>query len=455
MNRVKALWLCALCLAAPMWCEAADAVSRVQHGSGEILSSHPPTAAWDSLTQLDAHPSPYMRGPIVDSLGNAWVVIDNGTSLLAFQSNGAAGTWKPPHIIAPSLPSRTTIVGVAVDRVGGFYVTYGTGGPNSGIYPLLWTKYSPASGWQGPLTIHTSPTPFTQTFPSIDSAGRLVVVFNPNGIASIATNPAQTTWGVVQTIAPPPRSFRVALPSVASNKSGQRLALVYWVDSPGLRSRELRYTFFDSAAARWSESLAVPGSEDVTFSGYSVENAFPIAVDESGSVTVVCAIQKLLYTIAGFRYEGGQWTVTQLLPWSRSSPNPDNLGGVSISATGAVLVVVPTYASAGVTNVSVFRYTPGPGWSTEVAATYGSSVVSRSRVAWFNGSGAVVVYQDFSPPAPVLKAALHQNGTWTAAPAIPGSLASLYPGLATAPTGEVLLGMPVEGVGAYVTWLRP
>jgi hypothetical protein len=211
---------------------------------------------WDPLIQLDATPSARQRGPIFDSLGNAWVVIDNGVNLVAHQSNGNSGTWKPPHIIGPALPGRIFTVGVAVDRSGGFYVTWGTGQPSNGSYPLLWTRYSPATGWRAPQVIYTSPSEFSETFPSIDSTGRLVVVFNPDGIASIATDSSQTTWGPVQILAPPPRTSRVVLPSVAANNSGTRLALVYLVYPRGLR-----YAFFNSAAGRWSDAESIPGSE--------------------------------------------------------------------------------------------------------------------------------------------------------------------------------------------------
>jgi hypothetical protein len=179
-----------------------------------------------------------------------------------------------------------------------------------------------------------------------------------------------------------------------------------------------------------------------------------MAVDEAGNVTLVSAIQRGLYTVAGFRYEGGVWTAAQLLPWSRSGANPDNMGGVAISASGAVLVVVPTFFSADITNVSVFRYTPGQGWRTEVAASYDGGT-SRSRVAWFNGTEAVVVYQDFSTNPPVLRSAVHQNGAWSSGPPIPGSFGTDFPGLGTAPTGEALLSMAVDGQGVYMTWLRP
>jgi hypothetical protein len=411
MKTQRILWSGMLALAAPVICAA-----------GPLPS--PSLALWDPLTKLDA-PGHYLRGPVFDSLGNAWVVVDNGVNLTAHQSNGTSGTWKAPHIIGPSLPNRTYTVGLVADRAGGVYISYGTGLPGSGSFPLMWTKYTPAGGWRTPALIHTSPHDFTETFALLDSAGRMVIVFNANGVASVASTPGQTSWGPVQTIAPPPRYFRVSMPSVAANRSGTRLALVYWTDPAGLRSRGLRYAFFDSATGRWSDSQPIPGAENATFSSYSAENAFPVAVDEQGNVSLVCAILKGLFTVGGFRYEAGQWTLTQLLPWSRAAPDPATFGSTAIRADGTVLVTLATNFDADTTNVSVFRHTPGQGWRTEVAATYKSTIVSRCAVAWFNGDGAVVVYQDYSGSAPLLRAAVYANGVWASGPPISGRFRQL------------------------------
>jgi len=231
---------------------------------------------WDPLTNLDPSASTdRIAGPTFDSLGNAWVVIDDGVNLLAIQSNGTSGTWQAPHIIGPSLPASTDTVGLAVDQAGGFYVTYGTGASGDSSFPLLWTKYTPASGWQAPAVIYTSPSQLTETFAEIDSAGRLVVVFNPGyGILSLASNPSQSGWGPVQTISP--ATDNPILPSVAANKSGTRLALVYLLQKNVIQ-RGLRYTFFNSTTGNWNGARPVPNSGNAYFSGYSTRNAYPLS----------------------------------------------------------------------------------------------------------------------------------------------------------------------------------
>jgi hypothetical protein len=418
---------------------------------------------WDPLTNLDPSSTGQpIAGPIFDSLGNAWVVIDDAVSLVAIQSNGTSGTWQPPHIIGPSIQAAGTI-GVAVDQSGGFYVTYGTGVAGGSSFPLMWAKYTVASGWQAAAQIYNSPDSFTETFPAIDSSGRIVVVFNPKfAITSIASDPAQSTWGTVQTVSPATDS--PILPSVAANKSGTRLALVYLLDSNVFR-RGLRYTFFNSSTGQWNASLTVPNSANVTFSGYSTLNAFPIAVDNLGNITVATSLSVRAnsisdatarptkqWSIGGFRYENGVWSMQQLISPSGSLPDLENLGSTALNANGTVLISVPLFDGFQGTNITVFRFTPGIGWDTEIAASFtNQGTISRSKVAWFEGTDAVVVYSAAGVP---LQGALYANGAWGSGPAIPGNFTNVtFPALAGAPTGEALLGVPLGGV--YVTYLRP
>jgi hypothetical protein len=421
--------------------------------------SSPTTPMWDPLTNLDpsATADP-IAGPIFDSLGNAWVVIDDRVNLLAIRSNGTSGTWQAPHIIGPSLPASTETVGLAVDQAGGFYVTYGTGAAGDSSFPLLWTKYTPALGWQAPAVIYTSPSGFSETFAEIDSAGRLVVLFNANGISSIASNPSQSGWGPVQTISP--ATDNPILPSVAANKSGTRLALVYLLQNNVLQ-RGLRYTFFNSTTGNWNGARPVPNSGNAYFSGYSTLNAYPMAVDESGNITLATPLfvgfsnngiarPTRQWSVGGFRYENGVWSMQQLTAPLGSIPDLESFGSTALNANGAVLISAPLSDGSTGTNITVFRFTPGAGWNTEIAASYSTSTVSRCKVAWFEGTEAVVVYNAAGP----LLAALYANGAWGSAPPIPGSFTNVtFPALAGAPTGEALLGVPENGV--YVTYLRP
>ena len=157
--------------------------------------------------------------------------------------------------------------------------------------------------------------------------------------------------------------------------------------------------------------------------------------------------------VGGFRYEGGQWTTQQLLTPSASSPATDQFGSIALNANGAVLISVPTWDGSTGVNISLFRYTPGQGWDTEIAAHYNSTTGSRCAVSWFESTEAVVVYADHTLPAS-LAAALYSNGAWGSAPAIPGNFPDVAaPKLAGAPSGEALLGVPYTAV--YATFLRP
>jgi hypothetical protein len=375
---------------------------------------------------------------------------------MAIQSNGVSGTWQTPHIIGPSLQASTETVGLAVDQSGGFYVTYGTGVAGGSSFPLMWTRYTPASGWQTPAVIYTNPTGFNETSAEIDSAGRLVVVFNANGISSIASNPSQTAWGPVQTISP--LSDEPLLPSVAANQSGTRLALVYLLQT-NIIQKGLRYTFFNSATGEWGASTTVPNSGSAYFS--SAYKAYPIAVDSSGNVTVATPVLagfghrgvsnlSRQYSVGGFRYENGVWSMQQLGPPSYMLPSLESFGSTALNANGSVLISVPWGNGLSETvSIIVFRYTPGVGWDTEIAAS--NAVNYPCKIAWFEGTEAVVVYSTGS----AFLGALYSNGAWGAAPPIPGNFPTeSSPALAGAPTGEDLLGVPQTGA-VYVTFLRP
>jgi hypothetical protein len=419
--------------------------------------------AWDPITELDSSTTGPIAGPIFDSLGNAWVVINDSVNLVAVQSNGVSGTWQTPHIIGPAVQGSTDTVGLAVDQSGGFYVTYGTNaGGSQTSNPLMWTKYTPAGGWQAAAQIYDSPVFFTETFAEIDSAGRLVVVFNPGyGISSIATNPGQSAWGAVQTISP--AADGPILPSVAANPSGTQLVLVYLLQE-NIIQKGLRYTLFNSTTGEWNASTLVPSSTDAYFDGYSTENAYPIAVDNSGNITLATPVSAGVsdqgvskptrqWSVAGFRYESGVWSMQQLIAPSYSLPDLGSFGSTALNADGAVLIAVPLSNGGEGTNITVFRYTPGTGWDTEIAASYDMPGASLCKVAWFEGTEAVVVYSAYTAGVPLL-AALYANGAWGSAPAIPGNFTDVSdPALSSAPSGEVLLGVPLNGV--YVTFLRP
>lgn len=492
MNQLRRLFLCAALLSVPALCMGNDDVSLVTledgstigvsksghvlwqrrgpSGGAEPRSSSPvrqavspasaESPAWDPLTMLAPAQSQNVRGPVFDSLGNAWVVINNGVSLIAVQSNESTGTWKEPHVIGPALPTKIYTVGVTVDQAVGFYVTYSTGSDSS--YPLLWTKYTPNRGWQAPAVIYTSPSSFFETFPMIDSKGRLVIVFNANGVSSIASSPDQTTWGRVQYLTPlgeNPRGGSVVVPTAASNKSGTRLVLVYLKTIVGAG---MHYTFFDSSSGRWGPVSSIPGSEKATAAFYGAESLFPVAVDEAGNVTLATALQDKYsrdpsYTVAGYRYEGGQWSIENLTPYAGALPIIDNFSSIALRSDGSVLIATPLSDGASGANTTVFRYTPGPGWSTEIAAHSEASTVSRCAISWFQSTGASLAYSDLAIPDIPLQAATYINGTWTSGPPVPSYLYVLAPRMGTALTGEALLVAPSAATvapGTFVTWLR-
>jgi hypothetical protein len=411
--------------------------------------------AWDPLTTLNADINSTYAGPVIDSLGNAWVVINDSVNLSVVGSKGTSGAWGAPFLLGPWIADGGFAATLAVDQFGGVYVVYNGTQSLSGTQPLMWAKYTPASGWQGPWLAYSNPNGFTEVIAAIDSVGRLVVVFpaaGQFGVSSIVYDPATSSWGAVQVVAPATGGYPI-IPSMAGNSSGTRLALVY------LARRGLEYSFFNSSSAKWDTPALVPNSATVTFSGYTgIGSSYPIAVDSAGNVTVVAALQLgyRRFSIGGFRYEGSTWQLTQLEPSERVLASVDGFASIAQSPSGAVLVATP-YSNGSQLWIAALRYTPGVGWDAEKAALVAdNALASRCSVAWFNSSEAVVAYENGSEGE---LAAIYSNGTWSPGPAIPGGYATLYPRMANAPNGDVLLVMDSIGVqeifGTIATWLRP
>jgi hypothetical protein len=131
-------------------------------------------------------------------------------------------------------------------------------------------------------------------------------------------------------------------------------------------------------------------------------------------------------------------------------PSLEIFGSTALNANGSVLISVPWGDGLSETvSITVFRYTPGVGWDTEIAASNAANY--PCKIAWFEGTQAVVVYSTGS----AFLDALYSNGVWGAAPPIPGNFPTVgSPALAGAPTGEDLLGVPETGA-VYVSFLRP
>jgi hypothetical protein len=401
---------------------------------------------WIPYATLNSYSTPTIAGPKMDSLGNAWVVIDDGTNLSVVGSNGNSGTWGTPYILGPWIPGGAYSAALAVDQSGGVYVVYAAS-QNGTSFPLMWAKYTPTSGWQAPSVAYNSPVSFYDPIAAIDSAGHLVVVFNTNGIASIVYDPAKASWGRVQNIVPP--GANALLPSMAGNTSGSRLALVY------LGLRGLEYSFFNSSSARWEEPAPVTGGDKATFNSAALASYLPISVDPSGNVTVVTALHLGVekYSVGGFHYDGSAWEMTQLVPSTGFLIDIENEGSIAQSPSGAVLVASPTNFT-GTPSITVFRYTPGVGWDTETPGTLGSGTATLCAIAWFESSEAVLVYYSDE----VEGVALYSNGAWSSGPAIPDSYATFQPGAATAPSGDVVLAMTSAFTGSFgvvATWLEP
>jgi hypothetical protein len=402
---------------------------------------------WTPYTTLDTFDQGGFAGPVFDSLGNAWVVLDDNVNLSVVEYEASSGTWLTPYILGPWISGGQFAAALAADQSGDVYVVYNNTQNGDATNPLTWAKYTPASGWSAPAVAYNSPDPYGEVMAAFDSAGHLVVVFDANGTSSIVYDPATSSWGRVQNVVP--QNVNAVLPSMAGNTNGSRLALVF------LGHRGLEYSFFDSSKMRWPEPSAISGSEKVTFSAAADGSFIPVSVDPSGNVTAVTALieGRDQFSVGGFHYDGTSWQMTQLVPASSFLTDIENEASIAQSPSGAVVVGVPT--NFGTPAMTVFRYTPGVGWDTETAATingYGTS--TQCAIAWFLSGEAALAYLDVTAEA----AALYAGSSWSNGPPIPGGYETFFPRVATAPNGDVLLVMSSAYTGTFgvvATWLEP
>jgi hypothetical protein len=154
-------------------------------------------------------------------------------------------------------------------------------------------------------------------------------------------------------------------------------------------------------------------------------------------------------TVYGFRYEGDRWqSSSPLLTPASGYGSFDDAGAMIVDASGMVVGVMGGSSPQGQAEYA-FRYTPGIGWDTEIAA-YAPETTAQSYLGLFSG-GEVALYQNNDDT----EASLYQNGIWSNLPPIPGYYLAYYVATASAPTGEMLLAEQTAANTVVATWLLP
>ena len=405
---------------------------------------------WDALLPLSTTPHGYFVGPVFDSAGDAWALVYD-TTLRVLRSSGATGSWAAPVTLLDPLGDAFNPQ-IAVDAAGNVSVVYWSGGYSQ----LTAFHYSSATGWQGPEVAYSSAGPvfFGAINLATDSANNLVVVFDQMSAESrseawtIVYSRATGTWGAAQQLSAPGRD--AFLQTVAQSKDGSTIMLAYLQDFPG-EGRVYSHVWAASSRS-WRPAQRLPAATKLVDYGIAfLWSRFPLTVDASGDATLLAPLSGAIY---GFRYEGGRWKRgTQLLETFIQFML--DYGDAAVNDSGVVLGAMTNFSPEGTQTLWIFRFTPGEGWNTEMAAEISTpNNFSRCRVAWFGASGeAVATYQDSE-----LRSVVYTDGAWSRFPTIPGALSTASHETATAPTGEVLLLLDATDAdpptGIVATWLR-
>jgi hypothetical protein len=366
--------------------------SRVGAASGPIgaggLVGCP---SWEELTAITAPPGggADIIAPLkVDSLGNVWAInrrLGPGNDILRLRVfDRAADTWGPLETLSDS----TTYADEPESAIDGDdNLTIVFRDVNQG-YRMYAMRYEPGSGW-GPLTpIYSTPTFFQAVEVAADADGDVVVINDLNGpaksVRSVYYDASSGTWGSPVQVSPD--GYDTLLPTVAQNKDGSVVYLIYRVSGggpPGVYGHR-----WDGDKNVWGPAEFVPGSQDVGFSTAGASSRFPLTVGGDGEATLLWQT-RTPYTIYASRTQGGVWQAPhEVLPPSSYSISIENFSYIDSNEAGDVIGAFTRWE--GPNNFYAFRYDHATGWR-DVVNPYTSSVnlVTRVRVAFHNGARAV------------------------------------------------------------------
>jgi hypothetical protein len=433
-------------------------------GGGDHFSPAPETAptdpAWSPLITIDPSvsydpPPP----PQFDSMGNAWLVtLDaDSTTLTVIESNGVSGTWQTPQSIAGTGFELEGPPAMTIDSAGVVHVVCRN--ISSGQYQLVYSSHAPGGAWQAPQVIYSSPNFFENISLTTDSAGDVIVVFDPESEStglpqgwSMVYSQATGMWGSAQMITPASQVFN--LPSLARSPNGSLVLLVY----TGSLGVGLYYQFFAAGSQTWQAGVPISGTSQAAFIAPGVGAKYPLVVDDLGNATLIVPYYSLPkgedYKLEALRYENGSWTHrTTLVPWGPASRDGDvyDFGSIAQNGHGDVLAAAPAYTTT-VQEVDAYRFTPGAGWNVETFAQQSHNFsISSVGVAWFESSGEAVA--SYLTPTGV-ETTMYIGGSWSYSPVVPGTV-KRGDGLATASTGQVLMTSLRPSGHVLATFLRP
>ena len=415
---------------------------------------------WSELAQVTppsgSGQSNSHKTPLFDSQGNAWVIntyLSSGDyELQVRRSNGHDGSWGPLETISDSTNYVSGPEGT-IDLDDNITIVFRD--IQSG-YKLYAMRYEPSGGWSGPNLVFSTGTFFQTIEAGGDQHGNVAAILDPaSAVWSAVYDASSGTWGSAHQVSP--TGYGTMLPTVAANRAGNGLYLIYRVTSGGPLG--LYAHRFDSDAKSWGPAELLPGTSTVSFSGAGPASRYPATVDPFGEATVFWQSGSPCGVYAS-RTEAGIWqSAHELLAPGPYAADMENFSHAESSEFGDAFGVLTRY-EAGYIHFYAFSYRVGIGWDPPYNPyTYGFNFTTRSRIAPYRGAHAVATL--FAPQSgtPQLTSLLYDGTSWQDGLLdVPENWPAFFQEI-KADQGEPLLVFEAEELvgdnfGIWATWLR-
>jgi hypothetical protein len=424
INRVVLLGFVVVSLSLPIYSAAAPngaaAVTPPEWGPAAELFG--PLIADNGETQYSG------SNPMFDGQGNAYQLIMTyaaTTSAAVVQSNGNSGTWGAPQTVYTS--ANYLRCSAVVDPQGDVIVLCLEQLSQSAGFQVLAIRYTAAAGWLSPVVLYTGATEPEFPVAVADATGDVVVVVSflhpgtHNSASSYVFSAATQQWlpptEIVPLVSPQAEALNITL---QANRVGTAIFLAY-IDR-GLAAVGLYAQRFDIATLAWDTAQAIPGSSGPPWTMQYGDSSLPLAVDGSGTASLVFNIlHEDIYhaDVRVSRYQNGSWTpATQLFEADDVEFWLDEYSAADANNTESAAAATG-YLQDGTEAQYVFLYN-GTQWSTQIAVQYPNTGTQGPVSFAFTGTGnaSVLTYVDAAGNESV-----YSDGTgWSAPVALGGVL---------------------------------
>lgn len=344
--------------------------------------------------------------PLFDSLGNAWLILEEDgspDSVVSRTSIGHSNVWEEPLLIAELLEGNTGDGDSAIDSNDVVTAAFRRNAP--GIQ-LDAARYTPGQGWSEVETIYP-PGDFVQAvIATADNMGNTIVGTDGNDGTALYTmiyDGKAGAWMAPERISPLGFDELVG-PTLVRNRDGSAVYAVFW--GFGGPTRGIYARRFDSESVSWGPLIRLPASRNSVVPDFaSAGAAIPAAVDPSGNLWIShyrmrdLKSGETLWTLLMSQVTpgGGAMLPVVLTRHLDSPPGLLSFGDFAASDTGDLLYAYTRFSQAQQSGeITAFRFdVEQQGWNgPEPLLIVPGTSPDLVRVAYQVGDAAIAVFVD-------------------------------------------------------------